>query len=41
MNLIIYDKELQKNYQQKVKQRVSEFKIAKILELYEEIVCVG
>ena len=38
MNLIINDKSLRKNYQDKAKLRANDFKIEKIIKQYEEII---
>ncbi|MCG3679255.1 glycosyltransferase [Aliarcobacter butzleri] len=40
MNLMINDENLRKNYQEKAKIRVNDFKIEKIIKQYERILCV-
>lgn len=39
MKLMINDKHLRKNYQDKAKQRASDFRIDRIIKQYEEIIC--
>ena len=39
MNLMINNESLQKNYQDKAKQRANDFRIEKIIKRYEEIIC--
>lgn len=39
MNLMIKDKHLRKNYQDKAKKRANDFRIDKIIKQYEEIIC--